>query len=164
MKLSQWVKRAHKEIERCHIAVRRLYTAIHNKNDSFRKSLSRLQTRDPLIHGAVCDFVARRQRVNGLLLSRLDTLTNSSNYSGDCSCGVRLGSDPPSSEGTDNAGQPLVVIDKDGKDGDNDEELGADETDELVGQLIDYVSDPTLLSWTHWIDLHFDSQQYILCV
>ena len=35
MKLSQRVKRAHEEIERCHIAVRRLYTAIHDENDYF---------------------------------------------------------------------------------------------------------------------------------
>jgi hypothetical protein len=146
MKLSQRVKRAHEEIERCHIAVRRLYTAIHDENDSFRVSLSRLQTGDPLIYGAVCDFVARRQRINGLLLSRLDTLTNSSNYSGDCSRGVRVGSGPPSGGGTGNPGQLLVGVDNDREDGDNDEELGADETDELVGQLIDYVSDLTLLS------------------
>ena len=37
-------------------------------------------------------------------------------------------------------------VDDDHDDDDNDEELGADETNELVGQLIDYVSDLTLLS------------------
>ena len=59
MKLSQRVKRAHEEIERCHIAVRRLYTAIHDENDFFRTTLSRLRTGDPLIYAAVHDFAAR---------------------------------------------------------------------------------------------------------
>jgi len=40
MKLLQRVKRAHEEIERCHIAVCRLYTAIHDEDDSFKDVLS----------------------------------------------------------------------------------------------------------------------------
>src|ERR1700753_795192 len=43
MKLSQRVKRAHEEIQRCHIAVRRLYTAIYNEDNNFKNALSRLQ-------------------------------------------------------------------------------------------------------------------------
>lgn len=145
MKLSQRVKRAHEEIERCHIAVRRLYTAIYDEDDFFRATLSRLQTEDPLIYETVHDFISRRQRVNGLLLSRLNVLTNSPDYSGDRSRGVRVGSGSSSGRSTGTSGRPLV--DNDGELGadESDEELGADETDELVGQLVDYVSDLALL-------------------
>ena len=150
MKLSQRVKQAREEIERCHIAVRRLYTAIHDKNDFFRMTLTRLQTGDTLVYGAVHDFVACRQKVNSLLLSRLNILTKSPNYSGDCSCSMQVGGSSSTSigDGTGSLGQPLVDVgvDDDHDDDDNDEELGADETNELIGQLIDYVSDPTLLS------------------
>ena len=56
MKRRQRVRRAYEEIDRCHIAVRRLYTAICDENDLFRATLSQLQARDPLIHAAVRDF------------------------------------------------------------------------------------------------------------
>jgi hypothetical protein len=148
MKLSQRVKRAHEEIDRCHIAIRRLYTAIYDENDFFRATLSRLQTGDPLVYSAVHDFTAHRQRVNDLLLSRLNALTSSSDYSGDSSRGVRAGSGS-SGNGTDSPGQPPANVgsisnEHDGEE-DNDEELDAEETDESVGQLIDYVSDLSLL-------------------
>ena len=149
MKLSQRVKRAHEEIERCHIAVRRLYTAIQDENDLFRTTLSRLQNGDPLVYGAVHDFITHRERVNHLLLSRLDSLTSSPDYSGDRSRGVRVGSCSSGCEGADSLEeQALVDAGGVGEDHDDDynEELGADDTDELVGQLVDYVSDLTLLS------------------
>jgi hypothetical protein len=149
MKLSQRVKRAREGIERCHIAVRRLYTAIHDEDDLFRRTLSRLQTGDPLVYGATHDFIARQQQVNSLLLSRLGALTSSPNYTGDTSRGVRVGSCLHSSQCTDGLGQTSADVGRVGNDhnndDDNDEELGVDETDELVGQLIDYVSDLTLL-------------------
>ena len=54
----------------------------------------------------------------------------------------------PIGDSTGSLGQPLVDagVGDDHDDNDNDEELGADETNELVGQLIDYVSDQTLQS------------------
>ena len=150
MKLSQRVKRAHEEIDRCHIAIRRLYTAIHDETEDFEETLSRLRTGDPLVYGAVYDFVAHRQQVNSLLLARLKIVTDSPGYSGDCSRGVRVGSRKSSGEIAVGSGQPLVdcVVAVDGLDcdsNDNDEELGIDETDELVGQLVDYVGDLALL-------------------
>lgn len=148
MKLSQRVKRAHEEIERCHIAIRRLYTAIHDESDLFRKTLSRLQPGHPLIHKAVLNYVARRQQVNGLLLSKLDALTSSPNYSGDVSRGVRVDGGSFSSEDTESLGQPSAndsgtTHARD--DEDNDEEPDIEDVDESVGQLIDYVSDLSLL-------------------
>ena len=144
MKLFQRVKRAHEEIERCHTAVRRLYTAIHDENNDFETTLTRLRTGDTLVYGAVYDFINRRQQVNDLLLARLALLTNSPDYSGDCSHGMRVG-------GRSADSQEQVFVDGTGTAGsldhnsNNDEELGEDEMDELVGQLIDYVSDLALL-------------------
>ena len=95
MKLSQRVRRAHEEVQRCHIAIRRLYTAILDEDDTFKDTLSRLQNGDPCIYKAVCDFITRRQQVNDLLLTRLTRFTNSPNYSGNLSRGVRVGSNEP---------------------------------------------------------------------
>ena len=143
MKLYQRVKRAHEEVERCHIAIRCLYTAIHDEDDDFDESLSRLQVGDPLIYGAVHEFVTRRRAVNELLLTKLNYLTSSPDYSGDCSRGVQVGRDGANGRNTSGSG---LARDLD-HSGDNDEhdDLDIDEADELVGQLVDYVSDLTLL-------------------
>ena len=92
MKLSQQVKRAQEEIQRCYISIRCLYTAIHDENDFFRMTLSRIWSGNLLIYGAIHDFIALQQQANDLLLSKLNILTNSPDYSGNCSHGVRVGS------------------------------------------------------------------------
>ena len=142
MKLSQRVKRAHEEIQRCHIAVRRLYTAIHDEDDDFVNTLLRLQNGDPCVYGVVHDFIAHRRQVNDLLLARLKRLVSSSDYSGDCSRGVRVGG---GSSGSRDQQLPDDAIMAGALN--RDDELGSDEdeTDELVGQLVDYVSDLSLL-------------------
>lgn len=145
MKLHQRVKRAHEEIERCHIAVRRLYTAILDENDSFEKSLFRLQTGDPIIYGAVHDFITYRQQMNSVLLTKLNHLTNNPEYFGDCSRGVWI---ERATSPVGNMGNVEPASNSDHDDGDNDEldgESDIDDTDELVGQLVDYVGDLALL-------------------
>ena len=95
-------------------------------------------------------FRSRRQRTNNLLLTKLVALTNSPDYIGDRSRGIRVGCE---SEDMVGSGRPPVAdsgiggdIDDDHDDDDNGEEFGVDETaGELVGQLIDYVSDLSLL-------------------
>ena len=148
MKRSQRVRRAHEEIVRCHISVRRLYTAILDENDLLRTTLSRLQAGDSLVYAAVQDFATRRQQVNLLLLAKLDTFTSSPDYIGDCSRGVRVGSTASSGGGEGGSGQVSGVGTtaeaNESSDDDGDGELDGDERDELVGQLIDYVSDLAL--------------------
>ena len=147
MKLSQRVKRAHEEIERCHVAVHRLYTAIHDEDDDFKRTLPKLQNGDPLVYGAVYEFITHRRQVNDLLLATLKLLTSSPEYSGDFSCGVRVGS------GSSVGDLEWLSVDDvsmaGGLDHNNDnndnEELGVDEMDGLVWQLVDYISDLTLL-------------------
>ena len=150
IKLSQRVKRAHEEIERCHIAVHRLYTAIQDENEMFETTLSRLQTGDPLIYGAVHDFATRRQEVNSLLLTRLALLTDSPNYMGDCSCGMwvgaSMGADVQEQLPTNDEDEDMVDgLDHDANNESDEDGVDEDEADELVGQLVDYLSDLALL-------------------
>lgn len=145
MKRSQRIKRAHEEIDCCHVAVRRLYTAIYDEEDKFEETLVRLKSGDPHIYGAVSEFVTRRQQVNDLLLTKLDLLTTSSDYSGDCSRGVRVGSGPPGNMGKGEAVRPTAAEGVNDGDDDDDDELDIDEADALVGQLVDYVSDLAIL-------------------
>ena len=139
MKVSLRVKRAHEEIQRCHIAVRRLYTAIQDETDLFGATLTRLRGGDPLAYRAVHDTITRRQRVNSLLLVRLAALTNFPDYQGECSHGVWVGVN------TDVDTPGLMSVDSDnvadGVNCNNDNsELDADEADTLVGRLVDYIS------------------------
>ena len=105
-------------------------------------TLLRLQNGDPCVYGVVHDFIAHRRQVNDLLLARLKCLVSSSDYSGDCSRGVRVGG---GSSGSRDQQLPDDAIMAGALN--RDDELGSDEdeTDELVGQLVDYVSDLSLL-------------------
>jgi len=140
MKSFQRVKRAHEEIECCHIAIRRLYTAILDENDGFDRVLSQPHLATSPVYGAVQDFVRRRYRVNNLLLIRLNRLVHSPDFSGTCSRGTRLGNST-SRRGDDDQWADMHEI---AEEGDEDIEIGGDETDELVSHLVDYVGDLAL--------------------
>lgn len=142
MKSFQRVKRAKEEIERCNIAIRRLYTAALDENDKFSEVLSQLRLVPSPVYGAVNDFADRRRRMNDLILARLEHLAQLQGFSGTCSRGVRLGSN---NIHTGHSGM-RVDTDKTTEAADEDYmEMGADETDELVGHLIDYVGDLAIL-------------------
>jgi hypothetical protein len=143
MKSFQRVKRAREEIERCNVAVRRLYTAILDENDKFGEALSQPQlTASPVI-GAVKDFTDRRRRVNSLLLAKLEHLGRSQGFSGDFSRGTRLGSDIFHRRGSD----LQAAVDRNTKEmGDEEEDEDFEEMDELVSHLVDYVGDLAISS------------------
>jgi hypothetical protein len=143
MKSFQRVKRAGEEIERCNIAVRRLYTAILDENDKFDEVLSRPQLTASPMYGAVKDFTDRRRRVNDLLLAKLEHLAHSQDFSGNFSRGVRLGSDVFHRKGSD----LQAVVDQNMKEmGDDEEDEDFEEMDELVSHLVDYVGDLAISS------------------
>lgn len=143
MKSFQRVKRAREEIERCNIATRRLYTAILDENDKFGAVLSQPRLTASPVYGAVKDFASRRRRVNDLLLSRLEHLIHSQDFSGACSRGVRLGSNDLRRGVSSNQ---RVDINKTTEEmGEDDEETGIDEMDEMVSHLVDYVGDLAIL-------------------
>jgi len=141
MKSFQRVKRACEEIERCHIAIHCLYTAILNENDEFNRVLSQPHLATSSVYSAVQDFVCRCCRVNHLLLIRLNRLVHSPDFSGSCSRGTRLGSN--TFHGGD--GDQWVGMHETAEEGDEIEEIGGDETDKLVSYLVDYVGDLALL-------------------
>ena len=115
--------------------------AIHNEEDNLKNCLSKPGNMDLLIYMAVHDFATHRQQVNRVLLTRLKDLTDSPDYSGDCSCSVQAGQDALIGGAVSDV---ELAADPNHNNGDN-EELGVDKTDELVEQLVDYVGDLALL-------------------
>ena len=136
------VKWACEEINHCHITVHHLYTAIHDKEDKFEETLDQLHPGDPLIYGVVLDFVACRQKVNNLLLTKLDLLMGSTEYLGKCSHGVRVGSGASGGMGM---GKSVWLAEAEGIDHNDNNEIDMDKADMIIGQLVDYVSKLALL-------------------
>jgi hypothetical protein len=89
--MKQWrrICRAHEEIIRCNIEIRRLHTSITDEEESFRQILSQSMPLRP-IHGALKDFITQRSRVNARLLHKIAQIYNLEDFSGTASPGVRL--------------------------------------------------------------------------
>jgi hypothetical protein len=88
--MKQWrrICRAHEEIIRCNIEVRRLHTSIVDEEESFHKILSQSTALGP-IHGAVKDCITRRSRVNAQSLRKIAQIYNLKDFSGSASPGVK---------------------------------------------------------------------------
>ena len=88
--MKQWrrICRAHEEIVRCNVEIRRLHTSITDEEESFHKILSQSTALGP-IHGALKDYITRRSRVNGRLLYKITQIYNLEGFSGTASPGVR---------------------------------------------------------------------------
>ena len=88
--MKQWrrICRAHEEIIRCNIEVRRLHTSIVDEEESFHKILSQSMTLGP-IHGAVKDYITRRSRINAQLLRKIAQIYDLKDFSGSASPGVK---------------------------------------------------------------------------
>ena len=89
--MKQWrrICRAHEEIIRCNVEVRRLHTSITDEEESFHKILSQSTALGP-IHGALKDYITQRSRVNGRLLHKITQIYNLEGFTGITSPGVRL--------------------------------------------------------------------------
>ena len=88
--MKQWrrICRAHEEIIRCNIEVRRLHTSIIDEEISFQKILSQSMTLGP-IHGALKDSITRRSRVNAQSLRKIAQIYDLKGFSGTAYPGVR---------------------------------------------------------------------------
>ena len=88
--MKQWrrICRAHEEIIRCNIEIRRLHTSITDEEECFHKILSPSMPLRP-IHGALKDFITQRSRVNAQLLHKIAQIYNLKDFSGTASPGVR---------------------------------------------------------------------------
>ena len=86
------VRRAHEEIQRCNIEIRRIFTSIHDETDQHSDILKALADQKNPIFGAVHDYSTRRRRVNTLLLERIQQVFDLDGFTGDRTLGRRKGS------------------------------------------------------------------------
>ncbi|KAI0684138.1 hypothetical protein BC835DRAFT_1293887 [Cytidiella melzeri] len=82
MKLRHRVARAHEEITRLNLEVRRLHTAIRDETQLFDQALRRLDISKDPIFGATAEFVAWHKKVNSHLLWRIDQVYGLKGFTG----------------------------------------------------------------------------------
>ncbi|EIW83897.1 hypothetical protein CONPUDRAFT_150945 [Coniophora puteana RWD-64-598 SS2] len=93
MKLHSRLKRAHEEIARLDVEVRRVHTFIRDEENMFDFVVDELNhTKSPL-SGAVQDFCSRRRRANACIMRDLQSIFELDGFSGSCEPGLRDGSD-----------------------------------------------------------------------
>jgi len=137
MKQDVRIKRAHEEIDRCNIELRRLHTSIVNEHHSFDLVLPQLKESGNPLYGAVEDYVTRRHRVNNLILSRIFQTYSLKNFTGDPLPGVRKGSVPMASV----ISQSSLMADMHELERDDDESDDESDVARDIGGLVDYVSE-----------------------
>lgn len=139
-KLRQRVLRAEEELQRCTVELRRLHTSIRDEQAVFRRSLTELAG-SPM-HGAVHDYVFRRNRINEMLLDQIYAIYTLPGFAGEKTCGTRVGSAAPALP------DPVPVqAQREDKDDDeaNQEDIGDDiedddEAQDDIGGIIQYVT------------------------
>ncbi|KAG6884740.1 hypothetical protein C0992_005852 [Termitomyces sp. T32_za158] len=94
IKKDQKVKRAHEEIIRCNVEVRRLHTSILDEDGHFTIRLQAIKDASLPIYGAVNEFVTRRRRINTALLTRIAQIYSLPGFTGVPQPGVKKGSMP----------------------------------------------------------------------
>lgn len=142
MKQHQKIKRAQEEIHRCNVEVRRLHTAITHELQCFRELLPKLQEEDPLIYGAVHDYVSYRRQVNTQLLSKITQIHALKGFTGNPTTGVRKGSSILQDPQELIIDQPFRPDGEEGEDHDGDEnDDDADSVTENIASLVDYLAE-----------------------
>ena len=86
------VRRAHEEIQRCNVKIRRLFTSIHDEARKHSEILKALAGQKSPIFGAVKEYSTRRRRVNALLLGRIQQTFDLDGFTGEKTLGHRKGS------------------------------------------------------------------------
>lgn len=142
MKQALRVERAHEEIKRCNIEIRRLHTAIADEENTFSRILNGLT--DSPIFGAISEFCTRRRRINAHILARLQDIYVLKGFTGDTNVGVRKGSIPADHSSSSTIEDLLVderwQLDSDNRD-DGDDIDADDAVTEEIGGLVNYIAD-----------------------
>lgn len=142
MKQALRVERAHEEIKRCNIEIRRLHTAIADEENTFSRVLNGLT--DSPIFGAISEFCTRRRRINAHILARLQDIYVLKGFTGDTNVGVRKGSIPADHSSLSTIEDLLVderwQLDSDNRD-DGDDIDADDAVAEEIGGLVNYIAD-----------------------
>ena len=136
------VRRAHEEIDRCNIEVRRLFTAIYDEDRKFDAILEGLVAKNDIVLGATREYCLRRRRVNSFLLERVRCIFGLDGFTGSRGLGSRKGGCPPRVDIGMLTGCDYTIgsVDDDDDDGPKDSgDVDEADTNQLDG-LIDFVT------------------------
>ena len=137
------IQRAHEEILRCNVEIRRLHTAIVDEHQRFDTVLDHLRHVDHPIQGAVLEYTMRRRRTNDHILAHIQQTFDLDGFSGDKSVGIRKGTLVPASLSNMGSSGVIQEIRAINQDMEEDNAVDVDDDDEAngdIGGLLDYVS------------------------
>ena len=127
------VRRAHEEIQRCNIEIRRLFTSIYDETHRHSDILEALIGQKSPIFGAVNEYSTRRRRVNAQLLGQIQQVFDLDGFTGDRTLGRRKGS-----RVTREDGEPCRYDDVD------DDDTGSEDADDIendqINSILDFVT------------------------
>ena len=137
------VRRAHEEIDRCNIEVRRLLTSIYEEDRKFNAIIEGLIANNDITLGATREYCLRRRRVNSFLLERIRCIFNLAGFTGRRGLGLRKGGCLPPVDTGILTGCDYTIGSGDGEDDDGLKDGGGDvdeaDTNQLDG-LINFVT------------------------
>ena len=134
------IRRAHEEIGRCNVEVRRLFTSIHDEDRQFDITLKNLADQNNIILGVVRESCIRRRRVNALLLERISSTFALDGFTGCKTLGLRKGCSGSCASSLGMlASAGYVIGDDDDLKGGDAEDIDDVDTDQIDG-LITFVT------------------------
>jgi hypothetical protein len=143
------IQRAHEEILRCNVEIRRLHTAIVDEHKRFDTVLDHLRCVDHPIRGAVLEYTMRRRCTNDHILARIQQTFDLDGFSGDKSVGIRKGTLVLASSSNMGSSGVIKEICAINQDVEEDNVVDVDDDDEAngdIGGLVDYVSNLAIRS------------------
>ncbi|THU87844.1 hypothetical protein K435DRAFT_821823 [Dendrothele bispora CBS 962.96] len=134
MKHHQRVQRAHEEIVRCNIKLRRVHTSIVNEEAKFRVVLDHLKTQSSPDYGPVYEYIVHRRGANRLIMEQIERVHSLPSFTSDKTPAPPV--PPLSSE------LPPSNLEEYPQNVDNDSDVDEDnnELTEGVGVMVDWVS------------------------
>ena len=133
------VCRAHEELHRCNVEVRRMATSIHDQDRHFNDILTSLTDQKSDILGPVAEYCTRRRHVNSLVLGHIQQIFKLDGFTGDRTIGCKRGCHTAATDGLERPAYHWQADDDDDpKDGDG-EEIDEGETNQVDG-LLDFVT------------------------
>lgn len=85
------VHRAHEELNRCNVEIRRVLSSIHDEDHWFSNILRSLTDQRSSILGPVTEYCTRRRRINSLLLGHIEQIFDLDGYTGSRTVGRKKG-------------------------------------------------------------------------
>ena len=127
------VRRAHEEIQRCNIEIRRLFTSIYDETRQHSDTLEALIGQKSPIFGAVNEYSTRRRHVSAQLLGQIQQVFDLDGFTGDRTLGRRKGSQVTQEDGE--------LCRYDNVDDDDAESEDADDIEnDQINSILDFVT------------------------